>query len=341
MIKLYMNIPIAIVPMSISPFDPNYIEPKEKINDHKHAILSSGKTVECKASLFGIKEGNVSLRLGRYNKFGFNTDRQIIGEDGIKQGLSVNNDELNNLINFINTEYQPLNLGLKNYIPIEGDLSQEKILALQKLFSSDKKEKLAELLDLYNIIPEDITDLLELKKRQKAITDFETNMKIDVLENIWQNYFNQNKWIFHTELINILDDRRLDVSNTVDYLVKAPDGFVDIIELKRYKTSANFWSSSLDHHNYVPHSDLVKAITQCQNYLFSVERQMNSVELQDRIKCKIVKPRITLVFGSSFDWDEEKWQAFRILNSSYHSLSITTYDILLQRCKNLVYAPKN
>ena len=197
---------------------------------------------------------------------------------------------------------------------------------------------MADLLLLNSIIPEDVINLVELKKRRLAVTQFESYLNTDPVENKWQQLFNQNKWILLTELIDILDDRRIDVENISDSLVKAPDGFVDVIELKRYKTSATFWYETKDHDNYIPHSNLIKAITQCQNYLFSIEEEMNSAKFQNRLKCQVVKPRITLIFGSSEDWDDEKWKAFRILNSSYHSISIITYDMLLERCKKIVYA---
>ena len=49
-----------------------------------------------------------------------------------------------------------------------------------------------------------------------------------------------------------------------------------------------------------------------------------------------MKPRCTLIFGRSNDWDDEMKKSFRILNSSYSQLSIMTYDQLLDRAKNVL-----
>jgi hypothetical protein len=84
----------------------------------------------------------------------------------------------------------------------------------------------------------------------------------------------------------------------------------------------------------VPHSDLTKAITQATRYLYEIEREANSVKFQGRVGgLKTIKPRCTLIFGRSRDWTEDEREAYRILNASYHSLSILTYDHVLHRAR--------
>ena len=43
-----------------------------------------------------------------------------------------------------------------------------------------------------------------------------------------------------------------------------------------------------------------------------------------------------LIFCRSNDWNNEQREAFRILNSSYHNLTIMTYDHVLNRAKRIL-----
>jgi hypothetical protein len=49
-----------------------------------------------------------------------------------------------------------------------------------------------------------------------------------------------------------------------------------------------------------------------------------------------MKPRCTLIFGRSHDWTAEQTEAYRILNASHHSLSILTYDHVLERARRML-----
>jgi hypothetical protein len=51
---------------------------------------------------------------------------------------------------------------------------------------------------------------------------------------------------------------------------------------------------------------------------------------------KTIKPRCTLIFGRSNEWNERQREAYRILNSNYHNLVIMTYDHVLERAKRMV-----
>ena len=39
--------------------------------------------------------------------------------------------------------------------------------------------------------------------------------------------------------------------------------------------------------------------------------------------------------GRSDDWDDEKYESFRILNSSFHNLIMLTYDMVLNRAEKM------
>jgi hypothetical protein len=150
-------------------------------------------------------------------------------------------------------------------------------------------------------------------------------------------WFAENDWVLGSDFVRVLDERAIDTENVADYLVEAYDGFLDIIEIKRPGGVLRFWSSTTDHGNYIPSTDLVKAITQATSYIFEVEREVNSQKFFERLGgVRTVKPRCVLVFGRSHEWDDDQCMAYRILNSNYHNLSIMTYDHVLSRAKRLL-----
>jgi hypothetical protein len=133
-----------------------------------------------------------------------------------------------------------------------------------------------------------------------------------------------------------LDERHIDVQHISDFLMEAYDGFLDVVEIKRPEGGMSFWASALDHGNHVPSTDLTKAVAQATRYIYEVEREANSVKFLNRVGgVKTVKPRCILVFGRSADWNEAQLEAYRILNASYHNLTILTYDHVLARARRI------
>lgn len=155
-------------------------------------------------------------------------------------------------------------------------------------------------------------------------------------EEVWQRFFKENVWILGAEYIEILDERVLDTENITDYIVKSYDGFADIVELKL--PNAQFWNADI-----TPNGDLSKALMQCMRYISAIEKRINDLELHKKLgRTAIVKPRITLIYGRSNEWGDEQREAYRIFNSNFHSISILTYDYVLERAKRMTsnHAPE-
>ena len=158
----------------------------------------------------------------------------------------------------------------------------------------------------------------------------------DLPEADWQGWFQENDWILGSEFVELVGERAIDTAHIADYLMRAYDGFLDIVEIKRPEGKLRFWSSATDHGNPIPHQDLVKAITQAQRYLFEVERESNSVKFATRTGVATVKPRSTLIFGRSNDWSDDQRQAYRILNAGLHNIQVMTYDHVLARARRML-----
>jgi hypothetical protein len=92
---------------------------------------------------------------------------------------------------------------------------------------------------------------------------------------------------------------------------RLPDGglrrFLDLIEIKRPEGNLSFWASARDHGNLVPHTDLIKAITQASRYLFEIEREFDGLKFFERIGAvRAIKPRCVLIFGRSTGWRDDE-----------------------------------
>lgn len=184
---------------------------------------------------------------------------------------------------------------------------------------------------------EEIIMALEHTKKVKAVKELERMLENDLKEFDWQKWFENNSWILGSDFVRVLDERRVDAQNISDFLIEAFDGFLDIIEIKKPDRKLSFWRKNRDHKNYIPSLELIKAITQATKYIYEVEREANSIKFLERVgNVKTIKPRCILIFGRSHTWNQEQAEAFRILNSNYHNLTILTYDQVLNRAKRII-----
>ena len=143
-----------------------------------------------------------------------------------------------------------------------------------------------------DVLPDDLFNMLEYRKKVEAIEEFEDMLENNLVEQKWQEWFTKNSWVLGTEFVRILDERDIDTSNIADYLMQAYDGFLDIVEIKRPEGDLEFWARKLDHDNYVPSMDLIKAVTQASKYIYEVEREANSIKFLERVEnVKTIKPR--------------------------------------------------
>lgn len=268
-----------------------------------------------------------TLKIGRYKK---NSKIPEVSEP--KSELTLDNEEFCKLIEYLEANYGPLKLGEGKYLEIQQSSALPILKQIQKLNIPDERQAL-DLIES-GLLTDNIQTAVNTIKRKKAIKDFEENLSQNRSESFWQEWFSKNKWVLGSEYLQIIDERHINVDNIADYLMEAFDGFVDIVEIKKPNVD-NFWQDTLDHNNYIPSSALTKAIIQCQNYIYEIERQSNSIDFLERVNNKkVIKPRCLLVFGRSNLWNELQRKAYRILNSSLNQITILTYDHLLERIKN-------
>ena len=314
--------------------------------DRKSSILLEKPTVITRAVFWKIphnsEQEDVHLKLGRYKK-----PKNIISlldEEELeslepKSELTLTHEELKSLVEFLQQNYEPFSKGVKAYIPLNHPFDVENANQIKALFTLPNKSEVIKFILDNNIIQNDLVLGLRHSQRLKAINKFEEMLNQDLLEKDWQKWFESNSWVLGSQFVRILDERSIDTENISDFLMEAYDGFLDVVEIKRPNGGLQFWAPNQDHGNYVPSTDLIKAVTQASRYIYEVEREANSVKFLEKVGgVKTVKPRCVLIFGRSNNWDSEQIEAYRIMNANYHNLSILTYDHVLTRARQMVNA---
>lgn len=307
--------------------------------EKRTAILKKKQRVITRAVFWKIQHDtpkeDIRLKIGRYEKPEEVSVDEYLELTNPKSELTLDCDEFLALIDFIQTQYEPFKSGIKNFISIE---SRDSALAeqIKKIINQKDKQKALEYITQNNLISDEVMLGLRNAKRFQAIVDFENMLVGNFQESVWQKWFEQNSWVLGSGFVRLLSERVIDKENIADFLTEAYDGFLDIIEIKKPSSDLKFWASSLDHGNNIPSSDLVKAVTQAVNYIYNLELEANNIKFFNRVGCvRAIKPRCTLIFGRSNNWNAEQSAAYRILNASYHNITILTYDHVLSRAKQI------
>lgn len=241
------------------------------------------------------------LKIGRYKKTEWYNEfrkNEILEVSDPKSELTLEPDELDNLVTYINDNYYPLFNDENSYLSLDANSASGLIRNNYPQISQLIKAAIENDIDLT-----DINKLIEIADRKNALKEFEKYFKSNALESDWQKWFQKNYWVFGSDFISLSQDRRIDVENITDFIAKNIDGFVDVIEIKRPGDSMDFFEKSKDHGNLVPSKDLIKAITQLSNYLCTLESKSNEVDTTKRLG-KILKPRGILIYGKSTDWKD-------------------------------------
>ena len=243
--------------------------------------------------------------------------------------LTLDQDEFKALIEFLQQNYEPFRQGVKAFIPLDKPFDTENANQIKALFSLPDKREVIKFILENNVIPHDLAVGLRQAQRVQSIREFEYMLHNDLHESAWQKWFVANSWVLGSQFVRIIDERSIDTENISDFLMEAYDGFLDIVEIKRPGGGLSFWASNKDHGNFIPSSDLTKALTQASRYIYEVEREANSIKFLERIGgVKTVKPRCILVFGRSDQWNTEQVEAYQYSMPA----SITSLFSLMTMC---------
>lgn len=311
-----------------------------RVKGQKFTVLKNKKTVITRAGFWKVphhtKDDEIFLKIGRYKKPKDWDETEEPEVKSPKSELTLDGIEFENLISFIKDNYEPFKNGTKAYIPLEKPFNADTAEQIKELLNLPDRKGILEFLISNDVIPQDLEIGLTQARRSRAVDEYNHLLESDNVEHRWQEWFVENNWVLGSDFVRVLDERSIDTKNISDFLMESYDGFLDIVEIKRPEGDLQFWLKSQDPGNWIPHSDLVKAITQALIYIHEVEREANDLKFYERVGVKAIKPRCTLIYGRSIEWNKTQQEAFRILNSSYHNLTIMSYDHVLDRAKRIL-----
>ncbi len=180
---------------------------------------------------------------------------------------------------------------------------------------------------------------IKIKSLVKAMSELESALSVNDSEHFYQNWCENNSWIFGNQYIIKDDERRISRNDSVDLLATTViSGFRDIIELK--KPSFQVLNYDNSHDSYYFSAEISKAIGQCHRYLdvFSEEAARG---LRDNPEIVAYHPRATIVVGRSDDWDDNRHRALHGLNNRLSGMTVLTYDHLLTQGRRLIEMLQN
>ncbi|MGK2915886.1 MAG: Shedu anti-phage system protein SduA domain-containing protein [Porticoccaceae bacterium] len=309
------------------------IEPLAKVLRNKPSVIT--RAVFWKIPHNTDRE-DIRLKLGRYKKPADFDEDEVPETLDPKSELTLDQAEFLSLIEFLRLNYEPFRQGVKAFIPLDRPFDPTNAQQIRALFSLPDKRELVKFILKNDVIPEELQAGLQQARRARAVREFQKMLSEDLREGPWQKWFQANSWVLGSQFVRVVDERHIDTQHISDFLMEAYDGFLDVVEIKRPQGGLAFWSPTLDHGNHVPSTDLTKAVTQASRYIFEVEHEANSVKFLQRVGgVKTVKPRCVLVFGRSDDWNAQQMESYRILNASFHNLTVLTYDHVLTRARRI------
>jgi hypothetical protein len=310
--------------------------PRPGLEDFLSKVLRTTPRTFTKAVFWKIRHStpreDIRLKLGRYRR-----GTKECETPAPKSELTLDHDEFTALITLLQDQYEPFRLGQRKFIPIDDRFDAQSLAHLRAIFANPDRTELLKFIAQNEILPDDIAAGIQLHSQRKAVRQYEAMLGQDLDEADWETWFKSNPWVLGSEFVCVLDERRIDPGNVADFLMQAYDGFVDIIEIKKPAPDLQFWRPRASDQHPIPSSSLVEAITQSARYIYEVERRMNDLKFTKSLKgVRAIKPRCVLIYGRSDGWEEPQLEAYRILNSCYHNLTVLTYDHVLARAKRIL-----
>jgi len=326
--------------------DPIFIN-AEKLSDRTRVIY----LVEIQSTLIPNKQRNKTHHYAlKFSKFKKIKEEPFWAEEEIttESGFSIaDKTSLEKLAAYIKANEALLNIDILSKEYTSVILSNDEVtidLVKQILRSEKNKETIYQLFkEQYPKLDKKILTYKLVQARRVALDEFETSLSDSEKKerNYWQPFLKKNRWMFGLSYFVLLDESRIDLWDTADYLFESEDGFIDIVEIKH--PHIDFWQKDRNG-NYQKYRDFLQqseelkgAITQATNYIFQVEKKFSDPDWCRANGCETpVKPKCTVIFGRSDDWKLEEKTAFRLLNDSLHGIEVITFDHLFNRAEKIL-----
>lgn len=185
------------------------------------------------------------------------------------------------------------------------------------------------LSNLYHLLElEETTNITESIKAHAHLSEYVAGQP----EKIFQNWVEKNIWALGLDYIQKHPARQIGINSESDMIMETTDGFIDLIELKRPKFDLFAFDDS--HNSFYPSKELAKVIGQCMQYLKILDTYKLILEKQH--KFKLLRPRIKIIVGRTHNFNDEQFEALRMLNSNLNHIQIISYDYLGNCGENII-----
>jgi hypothetical protein len=212
--------------------------------------------------------------------------------------------------------------------------------------SSEDKEALASFLPDY-LASESIGTVQKLKASAQIETlkalakDLETEMPRSHPESWWQTYIKSNILLMQQGYIKAIEKLNVAIGDTKfpDFCLVTHDNYLDILEIK--KPDTGLLKQDVSRGNFYWDPEVSKAIIQTENYIEHVSNKASEVRSylldKQKINIKAVRPRGIILAGDARSFSDQKQRDdFRLLSQGIKSISVVTYDELLNRLNNYI-----
>ena len=153
----------------------------------------------------------------------------------------------------------------------------------------------------------------------------------------YQDFFDSGGWwMFGSQYVELVDDRRLCKGDEQDFILKTADGFYDIVEIKTPAPAVLDYDNS--RHHFFPSAATAQALGQVLSYLSHLDAELHTIAYRDNLD--VFRARATVVIGRSLENGE--WaKALRNLNSTLSRVEILTFDQVLASAESILRRTRN
>lgn len=247
------------------------------------------------------------------------------------------NDEIQRLFDFIITESHVQGDASYTIIRQSSDRLSKVMEAISA--TTQRQELIEQILKWVDSEPSTIDGLIEFSAEQpersrsliaalnyghysRVLKEFSNLIDANRPEQAYQNFLEDNYWIFGSEFSERINSRELIANTQFDFpLRRTVDGHLEIIEIKRPITETLFVSP-----RGAPRAELSEAVAQAENYLDLLDRE--SDRIWARYKIRADKVRAKLVIGR--DHDDDQRDSLRRFNANHNKVEVFTFDQMLK-----------
>lgn len=232
-----------------------------------------------------------------------------------------------------------IRMGSGTKVDLNGLDSHDVAKAVISILENEEITKSIDAVDFSDDLAFAFRNSIRVKGLIKAMQALEDALETEDSEQYYQEWCEENGWIFGNQYVLKDDERKISRNDTVDLLATSViSGFRDIIELKKPSFAVLNYDSS--HDSYYFSAEVSKAIGQCHRYLDVFSEDAVS-GLRDNPEIVAYHPRATIIIGRSNTWDKSKHRALYGLNSRMNGVTVLTYDHLLRQGKRLIEILRN